>query len=949
MKTVASLISKIARLDLPLQFQELVPTLVGFSLGSNPPLDNWVAVETRLNTANALEAVFAEICTKRLLVDKKYVISVAQTYLSDLMEKGLGYSMEQLKIAESGSLTVVIEYATILAKIVHHLLLVSLSSLVDGARKGGSVYDLQETPAKAIDKVFGLLLSYIPLLRGHLVSKTTTDVNCINEGLKDLLKEFYELVVTTQKAHPIAFARFLCPFLELFYDDLEVMVSNNYQTESYLIIPQMTLLANVISCSYYTPEKSANEAVETFRSEIKTGHIESRAISSKGDVSINISAVESAVNSVWNDFLSLERIPNLVEISLFFMTLKESHLAEWAKNPEMFYIDRKNAVPEDDIISCAQNLYLSLVESKCVITVVEKIGAILLDTDAQLAAAQFEAGINTDSDALRSVVYWDAIYTSFGLSFNTFQQHSNFNVHQWFESSFILIIKALLEIPKQIPKRLPILRYRSLWLIGCSTSHQKNFHFIAAILNTILVDSSSDQNDIAVKLVAIEILHAIVYDPPDENFITYIHAPNTLISSIYNLASNCDEYLSKDACLEVVPLLLGCFTISGIKIDGETATAITSPLSQIWDNSVDENLLLRRSVISILSSVTVLVGKSHVFELHPIVLPLINHALDPKTQDLNSFLIEDALDLWLILLRLQQSYDTNFNVIFVRIQQLLVQDLEHVRKLMKITESYILIGSKDFFMDHSDILVNILRDLIGNVSPRGALYVNLVLESLLRKFPVEGALLLLDSGLAASMIQSCASNHRNEKGCEPGRVINIYLTVVSRIQLVLPGKFEALMLQYEKNNLFSFDQLIELYFNQFENINDNSAPLRQKLWAMCFLSFLQSSNCDMKLLKSMNSVLACCLSVFRNEEKSLTPFSVGYDSEEESFDAQQTLYETLINTESMKDIAFTTSFRQVCLESMRNLQNCIGLDAYTKLIQSVDPGIIEPLEFLLKE
>lgn len=82
-------------------------------------------------------------------------------------------------------------------------------------------------------------------------------------------------------------------------------------------------------------------------------------------------------------------------------------------------------------------------------------------------------------------------------------------------------------------------------------------------------------------------------------------------------------------------------------------------------------------VVSILGCVASF-GKNHAVNLHPIAFPLLNNALDPRSDE-NAFLIADMLDLWLILLRLSSSYGSNLGVIFRRVEELLQQDLEHVR------------------------------------------------------------------------------------------------------------------------------------------------------------------------------------------------------------------------------------------------------------------------------
>ena len=80
-------------------------------------------------------------------------------------------------------------------------------------------------------------------------------------------------------------------------------------------------------------------------------------------------------------------------------------------------------------------------------------------------------------------------------------------------------------------------------------------------------------------------------------------------------------------------------------------------------------------------------------------------------------------------------------------------------------------------------LIASLSLLIGNVNPRGALYVNLIFESLLGAFPCQGVQLFIDGKIANNMICACAANYHNNSDCEPDRVIIIYLSVLARLLL----------------------------------------------------------------------------------------------------------------------------------------------------------------------
>lgn len=438
---------------MPLEFKELIPTLIGYSIGSYEyqPIDPTVTVETRINTANAIEFILADLCLKRLLIFKKYIISISSTHLSDIVKDGLRYSMEHLKNQENTSahLLPILQYATIMTKLSYHLILSSLSSLVDSNKMNEDENtNLQILAAKeAIDHVFELSLEYIPLLCNYLSSNNgvgggggNASSSIIDDNIKTLLGEFYSLIVSAQKVHAISFSRFLHPFLTLFFGELEKISSKKGEIEPMFVIPQMTFLANVISCSHYEPDEHLNEAMEAWRSGVN------RAITIQGDQKIDPHSVSDAVQNVWVNFLTVERIHNLVDMSLFFMTLNDSHLEEWSDDPESFFIERKNVMADDDIISCAQYLYLSMLESKCKPIVLGKLSSILLNGNEQIMkASSFERGDSTMiNESYSNVVYWEAVYTTVGLSIYALKS-GYLDINHWFASSLSEVMKILLE------------------------------------------------------------------------------------------------------------------------------------------------------------------------------------------------------------------------------------------------------------------------------------------------------------------------------------------------------------------------------------------------------------------------------------------------------------------------------------------------------------------------
>lgn len=166
---------------------------------------------------------------------------------------------------------------------------------------------------------------------------------------------------------------------------------------------------------------------------------------------------------------------------------------------------------------------------------------------------------------------------------------------------------------------------------------------------------------------------------------------------------------------------------------------------------------------------------------------------------------------------------------------------------MLITEGYLILGGNVFIQEHSSSLVKVFQLTLTEVTARGMAYVNLAFEALLKQNPALGGSALLSSGLIATMIKSCAATYRTEKQCESMQVIEIYLTVFSRILLAVPTEIPTFLNLLKQCN-FNFDQLVSFvccflfHCPQLFDINTRiikfvfSFPLKRLICTSCSLS-----------------------------------------------------------------------------------------------------------------
>ena len=230
----------------------------------------------------------------------------------------------------------------------------------------------------------------------------------------------------------------------------------------------------------------------------------------------------------------------------------------------------------------------------------------------------------------------------------------------------------------KINRRLPILRRRLIWLIGCSSHVLKNRQYAFEAIAYVLVNKCRE-NDIIVRLTAVGALNSLLYDS-DGLIDTFAQYSDSVISSLYALANECSQLECCEEILSCINLLLMSIKEIGKHIGDNTADIVVGPLVSIWENALEQKSHLRGNVLSILSCVATSVGTNYSQQqLHSIALPMISTSLGSTARNMHPFLIEDALNLWLTLVRQLSVSDPNLENIFGIIVTLLEDGFEHTR------------------------------------------------------------------------------------------------------------------------------------------------------------------------------------------------------------------------------------------------------------------------------
>ena len=283
---VAALIAKIARFDLPLVFQDLIPKLVqsmslmasGYSVSATYiPSSCEHLIGPAAGSAIILNEILEELLTKRLLVDKKYFSTMAVDVFSNVASSAFlpqleyvvdifGKSSKEstLYLANEG-IRIQLFHTSVLLRIIRSLLLGGLTSLMD-----------LESTKIVVDQVMSAILELLVNHLSPILINCLSDVNKVNddrlEDASSLFIQAIESLVEIQARYSLKFVAYLQPFMELAINLLcqyseQVMVNNSEGL--LLLLPIMRFLANIISSSDYSPDETSNESICAYLSQVK--------------------------------------------------------------------------------------------------------------------------------------------------------------------------------------------------------------------------------------------------------------------------------------------------------------------------------------------------------------------------------------------------------------------------------------------------------------------------------------------------------------------------------------------------------------------------------------------------------------------------------------------------------------------------------------------------------
>ncbi|RUP42843.1 armadillo-type protein [Jimgerdemannia flammicorona] len=778
--TNAVLTSKIARLDFPQEWPDLLQSLLTVIQTTTASADS--NAHSRLVQVRALytlHMVVKALCSQRLAPSRRHLEQVSPELFRQIATIYVGHVDRFLAgLQNSSDLALVLsqmEVSVVCLKCIRRLMVHGFDdfSKVEETRQFFTLtlvhlqrfYALRpaflDTPiATPLDShIIKLGKLYLDLQKYHplpfVLAPRATDVVAFYWGV--LAEEGNRVgarLTTEQPLHPPLFERFL--------------------------VHGLLLLKNTIKNFSYTAEKGASPE--------------------------EASTVSRARQVIDQSLLTPGFVNSCAEVLVSrYMVLRPEDLEAWETDPEGFVGGEEADHWEFELRPCAEKVFMDLLSQYRV-----QLSPILLNLLENVATITDHAGL----------LFKDAVYCAIGLG-----------AHELFDSldfDAFLVKRLTVEAWNKDPS-LKILRRRIAWIIGkwvgvkISKSARPDVY-------RVMLRLMSAEEDTVVRLTAVNNLKNCV---DDWDFEATPFAPflKEAVYGIIGMLGDVSEFDSRMRILNSLSMIIE-------RVEEQIAPyaqQIVELLPSLWNTSESEHLFKS----AILVTLTKLVGslKERSSNLQNFVVPLIQHSVD-HNQEAHLYLMDDALDLWWTAVQSATHCSEPLYALVPAAVALLEYGTENLRRLLKILESYVLLAPVMVMQNYATPIMDAFTRLLGNLKPQACTAIVHVIDTALQASPLRlSGEVMANTGLLWKLLTDVLDNR------EQAFILTQYLGVFARIVIYDPAFFlgfiEAAGQRCDPPQLNLLSLVLEKWFDKFDNVGH---PRQRKLNCMAFTALTATAN-----------------------------------------------------------------------------------------------------------
>ncbi|OQO15046.1 hypothetical protein B0A48_00428 [Cryoendolithus antarcticus] len=572
---------------------------------------------------------------------------------------------------------------------------------------------------------------------------------------------------------------------------------------------------------------------------------------------------QQATKLIKQEFLSPTFVQEVMEVVITsYFVIRESDLREWEEEAEEWE-KREIGDGEDwefSVRSCAEKLFLDLaINYKDVLV-------------QPLLAVFWTVATPTNDDILLK----DSIYTAIGLAAPVLHDQLDFD-------GFIQNV-LVQEVQKTAPGYSILRRRASIllaqWItVKISTDARP---LVFQIYQHLLTKAGQSLNDQVVRITAGRQLKNIADDWEfrAEQFLPYA---DTTLSLLMDLVAEVESTETKMALLNTISVIVERLEHHIIPF----AERIVGLLPPLWEQSGEEHLM-KQAILTILARL-VAAMKAESLPFHPLVLPIIEGAIQPGSET-QVYLLEDAMDLWSNILVQTPSIAASPELLTLSqyLSSIFELGSENLRKGIEIAESYVLLAPSHMLTnDVHRLTVTSLTALIGSLRPDANGLVCSLLETTIQAagslggaaavcqvmsdYCELGLMNKLLTGLRGSYVAHCTSGPLAKEPPVDGIVETDYFNILARLVLSSSETFcQGLIASAPKDSPgnadldYTFTWLLEEWFSHFENIGD---PARRKLMALALTKLLDTrSPLLLQRLQSLMTVWTDVITELHDED-----------------------------------------------------------------------------------
>ncbi|XP_042050111.1 importin-11-like isoform X3 [Salvia splendens] len=884
-RTLAVLISKIARIDYPKEWSHLLSVLAQELRSADTLTSHRIFL--------ILFRILKELSTKRLTSDQRTFSEIASQFFdyswdlwqTDLQKMLHGFFLLAQNNPElhQDDMYLICERWFLCSKIIRQLIVSGFQS------DSKSIQEVQ--PVKKVCPVMlNAIQSFLPYY-SSFQEKHPKFLEFLKKSCTKLLK----ISIAFHQRHPYSFGdqNVIRPVVDFCLNKIMNPEPDVLSFEGFLI-QCMVMMKSVLECKEYKP--------------FLTGRVMDDNRVSLQDVKKNVSSV---VAGFLASLLPSERVVLLCNILIRrYFVLTAGDVEEWYQNPESFYHKQDSILWSERLRPCAEALYIVLFENNS-----QLLGPVVVSIlqEAMNGCPSSVTEINPQL-LLKDAAYGAAAYVYYELS-------TYLSFKDWFNGALSV------ELTNDNPN-MRIIHRKVALILGQWVSEIKDDTrrpVYCALIKLL------QEGDLCVRLAASRSLY---FHIEDANFSEQDFSDLLPVcwDSCFKLVEDVQEFDSKVQVLNTISSLIGRIT-EVIPY----ANKLVMFFHKAWEESSGESLLQIQLLTALKNFVAALGYQSSI--CYNLLMPILQSVINANSPD---ELLEDSMLLWEATLTHAVAMVPQLLGFFPCLVEILDRSFDYLKVAASIIEGYIVLGGLEFLNMHAQTLSKLLDLVIGNVNDKGLLSILPLVDVLVQCFPAEVPQLI--STTVQKLIVICLSrgdDHDPSKtAVKTASAAILARILVMNINYLAQLTSDPLLLAHlQKAGISSEESILLCLIDVWLDKVDNVISTQRKTFALA-LSIILTLRMS-QVLDKLEQILGVCTSVILGGTEELT--------EEESSDNMQSSKMEVPSKElRRRQIKFSDPINQIPLESSLkdNLQTCSALhgELFNTAMSKIHPSSFAQLK-----